>query len=53
MNESLWAPDAGFVVVAFAPTQDVYGGGRAEIMYLDGSPNMILTEFAQYMKWGP
>ena len=53
MNESLWAPDAGFVIVAFAPTRDIYGGGRAEIVYLDGSPNMILTEFAQHMKWGP
>jgi len=53
MNESLWAPDASFVLVAFAPAQDVYGGGRAEIVYLDSSPNMLLTEFAQHMKWGP
>ncbi len=53
MNESLWAPDAGFVVVAFAPTRDAYGGGRAEVVYLDGSPNQLLTEFAQLMKWGP
>ena len=53
MNESLWAPDASFVIVAFAPTQDIYGGGRAEIVYLNGSPNMVLTDFAQYMKWGP
>ena len=53
MNESLWAPDASFVVVAFAPTPEVYQGGRAEIIYLDGRPNVVLTAFAQQMKWGP
>jgi hypothetical protein len=53
MNESLWAPDASFIVVAFAPTPDVYQGGRAEIVYLDGRPNMVLTPFAQQMRWGP
>ncbi|HKJ38816.1 MAG TPA: hypothetical protein VJ972_08575, partial [Anaerolineales bacterium] len=53
MNESLWAPDASFVVVAFAPMQDVYYGGRAEVTYLDGRPSVILTAFAQDMKWGP
>ena len=53
MNESLWAPDASFVVVAFAPTPEVYQGGRAEIVYLDGRPNVVLTAFAQQMKWGP
>lgn len=53
MNEALWAPDATFVVVAFAPDQDVHQGGRAEIIYLDGRPNIELTPFAQQMKWGP
>ena len=53
MNEGLWAPDASFVVVAFAPSQDDYQGGRAEIVYLDGRPNVVLTPFAQQMKWGP
>ncbi|MEO5888317.1 MAG: hypothetical protein ABIQ77_11720 [Anaerolineales bacterium] len=53
MNESLWAPDASFIVVAFAPTGDIYQGGRAEIVYLDGRPNAVLTPFAQQMKWGP
>ncbi len=53
MNEALWAPDASFIVVAFAPTQDVYQGGRAEIVYLDGRPNIVLTPFAQQMRWGP
>ena len=53
MNESLWAPDAGFIVVAFAPTGDIYQGGRAEIVYLDGRPNVTLTPFAQQMRWGP
>ena len=53
MNEALWAPDASFVVVAFAPNADIYQGGRAEVVYLDGRPNVVLTGFAQQMKWGP
>jgi len=53
MNEALWSPDASFVVVAFAPNEDDYQGGRAEIVYLDGRPNVVLTPFAQQMKWGP
>ena len=53
MNEALWAPDASFVVVALAPTPDTYQGGRAEIVYLDGRPNVVLLPFAQQMKWGP
>ena len=53
MNEALWAPDASFVVVAFDPTQEIGQGGQAEIVYLDGAPNVVLTEFAQQMKWGP
>jgi hypothetical protein len=53
MNEALWAPDANSVVVAYAPTEEVVQGGQAEIVYLDGAPNVVLTEFAQQMKWGP
>jgi hypothetical protein len=53
MNEALWAPDASFVVVTFAPTEEVYEGGQAEIVYLDGKPNIVLTTFAQQLKWGP
>lgn len=53
MNEALWAPDASFVIVAFAPTTDVRVGGQAEITYVDGRPSVILTTFAQDMKWGP
>ena len=53
MNEALWAPDASFVIVAFAPIQDVYTGGQAEVVYLDGRPGMVLTTYAQNMKWGP
>jgi hypothetical protein len=53
MNEALWSPDASFVIVAFAPIQDVYVGGQAEVTYLDGRPSVILTTFAQDMKWGP
>ena len=53
LNEALWAPDASLVVVAFAPTQEVFQGGQAEVIYLDGRPNVVLTPFAQQMKWGP
>ena len=53
MNEALWAPDASFVVVALANTPDVFQGGRAEIVYLDGRPNVVLAPFVQQMSWGP
>jgi hypothetical protein len=53
LNEALWSPDASFVIVAFAPIQDVYVGGQAEVTYLDGRPSIVLTTFAQQMKWGP
>ena len=53
MNEALWAPDASFVVVAFAPSEIDLKGGRAEIVYFDGRPNALLTNYAENMKWGP
>lgn len=53
INEVLWAPDASFAVVAFAPVQDVYEGGEAEIVYPDARPNVVLTSFAENMRWGP
>jgi hypothetical protein len=53
MNEALWAPDASIVIVAYAPMEEVYQGGQAEIVYLDGRPSVVLTPFAQQMKWGP
>lgn len=53
MNEALWSPDAGSVIVAYAPDENTYQGGRAEIVYLDGRPNVLLAPFARQMKWGP
>ena len=53
MNEALWAPDASLVIVAYAPIEEVYQGGQAEIVYLDGRSSVVLTTFAQQMKWGP
>ncbi len=53
MNDALWAPDASFVIVAFAPIQDVNVGGQAEVTYFDGRPSVVLTTYAQQMKWGP
>jgi hypothetical protein len=53
MNEALWSPDAGFIIVAYAPDENTYQGGRAEIVYLDGRPNVVLAPFAKQMEWGP
>jgi len=53
MNEALWAPDASFVIAAFAPSKEVYQGGQARIVYFDGKPSVVLAPFAQQMKWGP
>jgi hypothetical protein len=53
LNEALWAPDASFVVATLAPSREVYIGGQAEIVYLDGRPNVVLAPFAEQMKWGP
>jgi hypothetical protein len=53
MNDALWAPDASFVVVAIGADATSYLGGEAEVIYLDGRPSVVLTTFAQEMKWGP
>jgi hypothetical protein len=54
MNESLWAPDASFVITAIAPIPDIYQGGAAELVYTDGKKDTIsLVPFAMDMKWGP
>jgi hypothetical protein len=53
LNEALWSPDASFVLAAMAPINDIYTGGRVEMVYLDGRPNMVLIPFAQRLKWGP
>jgi len=41
------------VIVAYAPMQEVYEGGQAEVIFLDGRASVVLTTFAQQMKWGP
>jgi len=53
MNEALWAPDASFVIAALAPSPDIYQGGQARLVYLDGRPGLVLAPSAQQMKWGP
>ena len=53
LNEALWAPDASFLVAVIAPSQDVYQGGQAKIVYFDGRPSVVLAPSAQQMKWGP
>ncbi|HSK66363.1 MAG TPA: hypothetical protein VK888_05500 [Anaerolineales bacterium] len=53
LNEALWAPDASFLIAVIAPSQEIYQGGQAKIVYLDGRPSVDLVPFAQRMKWGP
>ena len=53
LNEALWAPDASFVIAALAPAEEIYQGGQAKIVYLDGRPGVPLTPSAQQMTWGP
>jgi hypothetical protein len=53
LNEALWAPDATFVVAVLAPSAEIYQGGQAKIVYVDGRPDVPLTPSAQQMKWGP
>ncbi|MBI5944932.1 MAG: PD40 domain-containing protein [Chloroflexi bacterium] len=54
MNESLWAPDASFVLAAVAPIREVYQGGRLDLIYTDGQKGVVsLLPFAMDMKWGP
>jgi hypothetical protein len=54
LNETLWAPDASFVITASGPIADVYQGGIVELYYTDGQRAMIsLLPFAFDLKWGP
>ena len=53
VNEILWAPDATFAILAIAPVENIYQGGKAEIYYTDGRPAVSLVSFAQKMRWGP
>jgi hypothetical protein len=53
LNEALWAPDASFLVAVIAPSQEIYQGGEARVIYLDGRPSVTLAPSAQQMKWGP
>jgi hypothetical protein len=53
MNEALWVSDASSIIVAYAPDESTFQGGRPEIVYLDGRPNVVLAPFARQMRWGP
>ena len=53
LNEALWAPDASFLIVVIAPSQEIYQGGQAKLIYFDGRPSAVLAPSAQQMKWGP
>jgi Tol biopolymer transport system component len=53
MTESLWSPDASFVIVVSATNDQMYQGGQAEIVYVDGRPRVTLAPFARSLKWGP
>jgi hypothetical protein len=53
LNEGLWAPDASFLVAVIAPSQEIYQGGQAKIVYFDGRPSTVLASSVQQIKWGP
>lgn len=53
LNEGLWAPDASFLVAVIAPSQEIYQGGQAKIVYFDGRPSTVLAPSVQQIKWGP
>ncbi len=53
INEVLWAPDASLAIVAGGPTDEVWEGGPAEIVYPDERPNVKLLDFAENLHWGP
>ena len=53
INEVLWAPDASLAIVVGGPTDDVFAGGSAEIVYPNDQPNLVLLDFAQEVRWGP
>jgi Tol biopolymer transport system component len=53
MTEALWAPDASFVVVTLTQSEERLDGGQAEMVYIDGRPNVVLSPSAKQMKWGP
>lgn len=53
LNEALWAPSASLVVIVLASSPEMYRGGQAEVIYLDGRPGFVLAPSALQMKWGP
>lgn len=53
MNEALWSPDGRFIIVALSQNDQMWQGGAAEIVYLDGRPRLQILPFARDMKWGP
>jgi hypothetical protein len=53
LNEALWAPDASFLIAVIAPSQEIYQGGQAKLIYFDGRPGVVVAPSAQQLKWGP
>ena len=51
--KSISGDPRGFVLAALAPIEDIYTGGRVEIVNINGRPNVVLIPFAQRLKWGP
>jgi hypothetical protein len=53
INEILWSPDASLAILAVGASPDVYAGGQATMVYSDGRPVSILSDYAVRMRWGP
>ncbi|MBV6397156.1 MAG: hypothetical protein HFACDABA_02761 [Anaerolineales bacterium] len=53
MTESLWSPDASYVVVAIAQNDQTWQGGQLEYIALSGYARIVLAPFGRMLKWGP
>jgi hypothetical protein len=53
INEILWARDTSLAILVVASDANTYTGGKAEIVYPDGGPSLVLLQSAQDLHWGP
>jgi hypothetical protein len=53
MNEALWAPDAGKVIVVQGTTPDMFVGGAATLYNPGGGAPVPLVPDAGNLRWGP
>ena len=52
VNEILWAPDASLAVVVATSDPNVYAGGAARVVYVDGRASLVIAPEARQLRWG-